>query len=392
MRKRNLAALLLLIGALAFVAAGCGGDDEAEETGAAPTEPGEEAAAACEGAIAVMAPITGDAASIGQEQLNFTQFAVQKFNEENGTSYTLEEVDTQLDPAQASTGAQRIVSDSNILGVVGPAGSQEVEAVGPIFEREPIAYVSGSATATSLTESGDFPSFFRTVPNDDAQGPTIGEFIANTLTAETVWIIDDQSSYSTGLADTAAGSLEDAGADVSRESISQDQSDFSALVSRVADADVIFLPWQLGTQGQVFGQQLAEQGSDAVIVGSDGLFTEDFSIQGAYVSSFAPDIKEIESSQPLVEEYEADFGEFTSTFGPPSYAATNALLTAVQQACDDAGGTPSREQVIDAMRNVSVDESILGSTLSFTDQGDVEGGQFYIFQIQGPGQYELQQG
>jgi branched-chain amino acid transport system substrate-binding protein len=391
MRKRNLAALLLLIGALAFVAAGCGGDDEAEETGAAPTEPGEEAAA-CEGAIAVMAPITGDAASIGQEQLNFTQFAVQKFNDDNGTSYTLEEVDTQLDPAQASTGAQRIVSDSNILGVVGPAGSQEVEAVGPIFEREPITYVSGSATATSLTESGDFPSFFRTVPNDDAQGPTIGEFIANTLTAETVWIIDDQSSYSTGLADTAAGSLEDAGADVSRESISQDQSDFSALVSRVGDADVIFLPWQLGTQGQVFGQQLAEQGSDAVIVGSDGLFTEDFSIEGAYVSSFAPDIKEIESSQPLVEEYEAGFGEFTSTFGPPSYAATNALLTAVQQACDDAGGTPSREQVIDAMRNVSIDESILGSTLSFTDQGDVEGGQFYIFQVTGPGQYELQEG
>ena len=391
MRKRNIAALLLLIAALAFVAAGCGGDDEGEETGAAPTEPGAEAAA-CEGAIAVMAPITGEAASIGQEQLNFTQFAVQKFNEENGTSYTLEEVDTQLDPAQASTGAQRIVADGNILGVVGPAGSQEVEAVGPIFEQEPIAYVSGSATRTSLTESGDFPSFFRTVPNDDAQGPTIGEFIATTLNAETVWIIDDQSSYSTGLADTAATSLEDAGVNVSRESISQDQSDFSALVSRVVDADVVFLPWQLGTQGQVFGQQLAEQGSDAVIVGSDGLFTEDFSIEGAYVSSFAPDIKGIESSQPLVEEYEAGFGEFTSTFGPPSYAATNALLTAIQQACDDAGGQPSREQVVEGMRNVSIDESILGGSLSFTDQGDVEGGQFYIFQITGPGQYELQPG
>ena len=150
MRKRHLAALLLLIGALAFVAAGCGGDDdEAAPTEPPPEEPGE--AVSCEGGIAVMAPITGDAASIGQEQLNFVQFAVQRFNEDNGTNYTLEEVDTQLDPAQASTGAQRIVANSSILGVVGPAGSQEVEAVGPIFERAPIAYVSGSATRVSLT-------------------------------------------------------------------------------------------------------------------------------------------------------------------------------------------------------------------------------------------------
>lgn len=392
MRKRNLAALLLLIAALAFLAAGCGGDDDGEETGAAPPAEEPAAAADCTGAIAAIAPITGDAASIGQEQFNFMQFAVQRFNEENGTDYRLEEFDTQLDPAQASTAAQQIVANSDILGVVGPAGSQEVEAVGPIFEREGITYVSGSATRVSLTQSGDFAHFFRTVPNDDAQGPTIGEFIASTLDPQTVWVIDDQTSYSTGLADTATAALEEAGIEVNRESISQDQTDFSALVSRVAGADVALLPWQLGTQAQTFGQQLAEQGSDAVIVGGDGLFTEDFAIEGSYVSSFAPDIKGIPESQELVEAYEAEFGEFTSTFGPPSYAATNSLLTAIQQACQDAGGTPDRQAVTDAMDNISIDQSILGGPLSFDENGDVEGGQFFIFQVTGKGQYELQTG
>lgn len=390
MRKRNLAALFLLIAALAFVAAGCGGDDD-DAVGTEPVEePGD--AVACEGTIAVMAPITGDAASIGQEQLNFVQFAVQKFNETSGTNYTLEEVDTQLDPAQASTGAQRLVANDDILGVVGPAGSQEVEAAGPIFERATMAYVSGSATRTDLTQSGNFPSFFRTVPHDDVQGPTDGEFIANTLNAETVWVIDDQSSYSTGLADAAAKTLEDAGVDVSRESISQDQADFSALVSRVADADLVFIPWQLANQGQVFGQQLAEQGSDAVIFGADGLLTEDFSIEGAYVSSFAPDIKAIESSQPLVEEYEADFGEFTSPFGPPSYLATEVLLSGIQQACEDAGGQPSREQVVEAVGGVTIDETILGGPLEFDENGDPKDATFYIFKVTGKGQYELQEG
>jgi branched-chain amino acid transport system substrate-binding protein len=391
MRKRHLLGLVAIVAMLAFVAAGCGDDDEeaADTTAtAAETDGGAGAAEDCGGTIAVMAPITGDAASIGAEQLNFTKFAVSQYNEENGTTFELEEVDTQLDPAQASTGAQRVVSNDAIVGVVGPAGSQEIEAVGPLFTRENMAFVSPSATATSLTTSGDFPTFFRVVPNDDAQGPTVGEFIASTLNAESVWIIDDQTSYSTGLADSAAGALEDAGVTVERESVNQDQSDFSSLVSRVADADVIFLPWQLANKAQVFGQQLAEQGSDAVIVGSDGLFSEDFSINGAYVSSFAPDIKGIESSADLVSGYEAEFGEFSSTFGPPAFAATNALLTAVTAACE--GGTAERQAVVDQLKEVNIETSILGGPLSFTDEGDVEGGEFYIFKVTGKGQYELQ--
>jgi branched-chain amino acid transport system substrate-binding protein len=392
MKKHYLAAWLILVLSLAIAAAGCGGDDEegAGTTGETATGPAQ--AAACTGSIAVMGPFTGDAASIGEEQLNFTKFAVQKFNEENGTDYQLEEVDTQLDPAQASTGAQRIVSNSDILAVVGPAGSQEVDAVGPIFTRENITFISPSATDTKLTESGNYPTFFRDVPNDAQQGPTDAEFIADTLGAQNVWVIDDQSSYSTGLADSATTALEDAGATVERESINQKQNDFSALVSRVKDADVAFLPWQLGSQAQTFGQQLAEQGSDTVIVGSDGLFTEDFSIKESYVSSFAPDIKSIESSADLVSEYEAEFGEFSSTFGPPAYAATNALLTAIQQACTDAGGTPAREDIVDAMRNVNIEESILGGPLSFDENGDPEGAKFYIFKVTGKGQYELQTG
>jgi branched-chain amino acid transport system substrate-binding protein len=391
MKKHYLAALLALVLSLAIAAAGCGGDDdEGAATGGGETATGPAQAASCTGSIAVMGPFTGDAASIGQEQLNFTKYAVEKFNEDNGTDYKLEEIDTQLDPSQASTGAQRVVSNDDIIAVVGPAGSQEISAVGPIFTRENITFISPSSTATELTESGDFPTFFRDVPNDAAQGPTDAEFIADTLGAKNVWVIDDQSSYSTGLADSTSSALEDAGVTVERESITQKQTDFSAIVSRVKDADVVFLPWQLGTQAQTFGNQLAEQGSDTVIVGSDGLFTEDFSIKGSYVSSFAPDIKSIESSQELVEGYEAEFGEFSSTFGPPAYAATNALLTAVNQACQDAGGTPAREDIDEAMHNVNIEQSILGGPLSFDDKGDPEGAKFYIFKVIGKGKYELQ--
>jgi branched-chain amino acid transport system substrate-binding protein len=387
MKKRQLAVWLALVLGLAVIAAGCGGDDD-DEAGGTTTETAA-AAEDCTGSIAIMAPITGDAAAIGTEQLNFAKFAVQRYNEENGTDFTLEEGDTQLDPAQASTVGQRYASDDSILAVVGPAGSQEVEAVGPIFTREDLGFISASATRTSLTESGDFPTFFRVVPNDDAQGPTIGQFIVDELDAQSVFIVDDQTSYSTGLADSATATLEENDVTVERDSVNQDQSDFSALVGRVGDADVVFLPWQLANKAQVFAQQLQEQGSDAVVFGSDGLFSEDFTQQGAYVSSFAPDIKGIESSQELVTAYEADFGEFSSTFGPPVYAATEVVLGAISRACEE--GEPTREAVVEQLGNTDEDETILGDPIRFDDNGDVEGAQFYIFQVQGKGQYELVQ-
>ncbi len=383
------AALFALVLALSVLVAGCGGDDESASgtTEAATTGDGGDGGGDCSGAIGIMAPITGDAGSIGTEQLNFAKFAVDRFNEENGTDFTLVEGDTQLDPAQASTVGTRFGSDDDILAIVGPAGSQEVEAVGPIFQREGLAFISGSATATSLTD-GRFETFSRVVPNDDAQAPTIASYITDELDADSVVIIDDQTSYSRPLADGVQENLEDADVTVSRESVNQDQTDFSSLVSGVPDdADVVVLPWQIAANAQIFGQQLKEQGKDAVIVGSDGLFSpSDFTIDGSFVSSFAPDITNIEESTELAEAFEAEYGDF-GTFGPPTYAATEVLLTAMNAVCED-GGELTREAVAEQVRETTIEESILGGSLSFTDTGDPEGAEFFVFTIEG-GEYML---
>jgi branched-chain amino acid transport system substrate-binding protein len=385
------ALLLVLVLALGLLASGCGSDDE--EAGEATTETATEtdtgggAAADCSGEIGIMAPITGDAGSIGTEQLNFAKFAVDRFNEENGTEFTLVEGDTQLDPAQASTVGQRFASNDDILAVVGPAGSQEIEAVGPIFTREDLAFVSPSATATSLTD-GRFESFYRVVPNDAAQAPTDAAYMVDNLDAANVVIIDDQTSYSRPLADGVQEALEEADVTVSRESVNQDTTDFSSLVSGIGDdVDVVFLPWQIAANAQIFGQQLKEQGKDAVIFGSDGLFSpDDFTIDGSYVSSFAPDITGIEESADLVEAYTAEYGDF-GTFGPPTYAAANVILTAMSDLCE-GGDELTREAIVEQIGETSIDDSILGGSLSFTESGDPEGAEFYIFTIEG-GEYTL---
>ena len=370
----------MLATAIVLVVAGCSSDDSGGSGGSG----GQ--AASCNGSVGVMGPFTGDAASIGKEQLNWAKFAVERFNSENKTNYALVEGDTQLDPAQASTVAQQFLSNDAIKGVVGPAGSQEVEAVGPIYTRAGLGFVSGSATKTDLTD-GSRPTFFRVVPRDDVQGPTDAKYMIDNLKVKKVMIIDDQTSYSTGLADATDGTLKSGGVTTSRESVNQKQSDFSSLVSKVsADTDAVFLPWQLAAKAQVFSQQLSEQGKKAIIFGTDGLFApEDFKADGSYVSSFAPDIKAIPASADLVSAFTAKYGEF-GTFGPPTYAATQIVLTAMNEACK--AGNLDRKGVVDKLKTTNVSNSILGSDLKFNSSGDVDGAQFYIFKIQG-GKYTL---
>lgn len=387
MTRTRLLAIILTLALAAITAAGCGDDDDDGGNGGGGGG-GENAAADCTASIGLMAPITGDAAPLGEEQRNWGKFGLDEFNKANGTKFKLVEGDTQLDPGQASTVAQQMVSNDAVLGVVGPAGSQEIDAVGPVFERADLAFVSQSATATELT-NGDYPTFSRVVPKDSVQGPTDAKYIADELGAKKVVVVDDQSSYSTGIADVLQEELEGANVTVQRESVSQKATDFSAIVSRIPDdADVVFLPWQLAASAQQVGKQMQEQGKDAVIFGSDGLFSpDDFSIEGSYVSAFAPDITSIPESKEVADAYTKQYGEF-GTFGPPTYAAMEVVANAIMAACEE--GEPSREAVTDQIRNVEIPDSLLGQPIRFDENGDLINAKFFIFRVK-KGNFELVQ-
>jgi branched-chain amino acid transport system substrate-binding protein len=342
--------------------------------------------------IAIMTPITGSAAWIGEQQLNFARLAVEEFNRAHGTGIGLVEGDTQLSPATAATLAQRLVSDDRVYAIVRPAGSQEVSAATPIAALANLAMISPSATNTELTEQG-WRHFFRVVPRDDVQGPTAATFIVDQLGARMVWVIDDQSSYSKGLADQAERVLRQRGVAIRRESVSQSDTDFSALVTRVkaGQPDVLFIPFQVASQAALLARQLGEQGVGARLVGGDGLFSvEEFitaaagASEGAYASFFAPDVSAVEAARPILETYRARHGE-VGPFGASAYAATMVALEAIQRVRES--GTLSREAVVAEIACTDQPTSILGTPIAFDAKGDVKDATFFIFQVRG-GKFE----
>ena len=316
--------------------------------------------AACESpTIGFIGPITGDAAFIGKEQLGFARYAIRRLG---GGAIKLREADSQLEPAQAARVARTLHADPDVLAVVGPAGSQEVLAVAPVFmQANRLPFISGSATRAALT-SGSIPNFFRVVPNDDAQPPTIARFIRRPLRARDVFVVDDQTAYSRRLANDVQSRLRAAGVDVTRRSVSRKSTDFEALVATIpSDVDVVFLPWQIAANAQLFGQELKKQRKRAVVFGSDSVDSGDFRVPGSYVTGFAPDIRAIAGNGPFIEGYGR---RFVSNFGPPVYVATQAAIAAIRKACSD--GAATRAEVQKHLRATFIRRIVLGGSLSFT--------------------------
>jgi branched-chain amino acid transport system substrate-binding protein len=345
--------------------------------------------------IGVAAPLTGDAASLGQQQLKWAQYFVTRYNRTHRNKLRIVQGDTQLpNTAQAIQVAERFASNSQILAVVGPAGSQEVQVSTAPLRGGGVGNVSGSATRTSLTDGSRRGYFFRVVPNDDQQGPRVASYIRTTLRATKVVIVDAQNTYSTGLSDTVEKILKDAGLDVRRESVAEATvTDFSSLVARIpADTQVVYVPWQLAPKAQLFGQQLRAAGKQARLFGSDGLFDPDnFKIPNSLVSFFPIDLR----SAVITAYRRGPGGGKTDLFGLPSYVATDVIARAIDKACANGQATRAEVRRFINQTNIPRAQSLLGFQVRFVQRvaaplgpGDMQRpADFGIYQINNQGAY-----
>lgn len=332
--------------------------------------------------LGFLGPLTGPAGFLGQEQISWLKFGVQKYNKAQKTQFKVAEGDTQLKAPVARTVARKFVSDSKIMTVIGGSESQAVRVSGNLFEKVNLASVSGSATAIDLTKGHPYTTFFRIIPNDAIQGPDIVAFVSKNLKAKNVVIIDSQDDYSLPLAKGVARGLAARGVKVSRESVSADDTDFSSVVANVGnDVNVVVFATQVATAANTLSQQLREQGKKAVVFGTDGAYSpSQFKPRSGYVSVFAPDLHFDAKARSIVREY----GRFvkkdiSGAYGPATYMAGWVAMAAITKSCAD--GTTTRAEIVKLVRATNV-PSIIGDNIRFDAKGDLKGGgEFVIYKI-----------
>lgn len=371
MRRAYSRGLVAAMAASALVLSACGGDDEGDTGGG-----GEELT------IGFIGAQTGPNAQLGINPSNGVELALEQHNAKPGvTQVKLIKYDTQGDPAQATNQVKKAVSDG-VVAVVGPVFSGESKTGVPILEEAGIPNVSPSATAVALAANG-WKTWHRVLANDDVQGPGVADFMATTLAAKNVVVIDDQSEYGKGLADAVRKQLGTKGVKIAvNESLNPEESSFSSTINAVkpANADAIFFGGYYAAAGKLV-KQLRDSGVQGTFVSGDGSLDANFisgagdAAEGALLSCTCSSA--VGSTDPEVQkfatDYQAKFSAEPATYSAEGYDATNAILKAIDE------GKTTTEDINTYL--ATIDFKGVSKPIKFTPTGELEGSLLFITEV-----------
>jgi branched-chain amino acid transport system substrate-binding protein len=341
-------------------------------------------------------PFTGGLSKIGLDCLNAINYAVDQFNASQTKIKVLVEVgDDAADPAKAALTAEKLVSDTGVVAVLGPMISACLQAAEPVLEKGKLPMVTQSGTNDALSQQG-FTVFHRICPVDAAQGAAVAGMLAADLKAAKIYIIEDKGTYGVGLADQVQKTLKTkynyTDAQMQRSSITPDDKDFAALITRVKafQPDAFFAAITNPAEYAMIAKQMAQMGYKVQLVGADGVKDKgDFidnaagSTEGTYFTSLGPLIES--STNPdaiaLVKYWTEKYGGL-SMFTPQTYEAANVILDAITRAYEATGGKVTRESVSEALKTTKY-TGILGFPIEFQPNGDLVSSGVFIGKVEG---------
>lgn len=202
--------------------------------------------------IATLQAISGDVASLGEDQNRGVELAIADRGEVAGHPVEVaQEEDDQCSPEGGTTGARRIAANENVVGVIGTSCSGAGVAASPILSENGIVLISGSNTSPALTslngEVGtDFhPGYARTAHNDEVQGAAAATFAFEELGVTRAASINDGDPYTQGLTSVFDGAFEELGGEiVVSTAVGADDTDMRPVLTEIdaAGAQLIYFP------------------------------------------------------------------------------------------------------------------------------------------------------
>ncbi len=328
---------------------------------------------------------TGDLAGYGLPALNAAKLVVEKINASggiNGKKVEIVQQDDQCKPELSTNAATRLIAD-NVEIVMGHTCSGANKAALPMYEDKKIVSISPSATSPELTQSGKFPHFFRTTAPDDAQARLAATFSTQVLGAKKVALLHDKGDYGKTYAEFVKKFIEAEGKAtvVYFEGITPGAVDYSTAVQKIArsGADTLIFGGYYPEASKLITSIKARK-MKINFVSEDGVKTEAFlklagkDGEGVYASS-SFDYSELPVTKEAYAAHRKAFGSDPGQFFDNAYAATQALLNAVQK----AGGTSDHEAIMKALRTEYVDTPL--GKIRFDAKGDCEGAGFAMFKV-----------
>lgn len=336
---------------------------------------------------------SGDLASYGLPTVKAAELVVGNINKKggiNGKKVELLIEDDGCKPELATNTATRLLSQGVDI-VLGHICSGATKAALPIYKNANIVLMSPSATNPSLTQSGEYPNFFRTIASDDAQAATEVEFSINTLGAKKIAIIHDKGDYGKGLAEFAKKFVElsNKAEVVIYEGVTPGAVDYSAIVQKIkrVTPDVVIFGGYHPEASKIVSM-MRKKRMKTLFVSDDGVKDATFikvagkDSEGVYATG-PKDQTDNPIAKAAVAAHKETYNSDPGAFFENAYAAALALLNGVEKA-----GTTDYAALTKALRSEKVDTPV--GTISFDEKGDAVGVGFAMYRVQNGKYVEVQ--
>ncbi|MFD2370943.1 branched-chain amino acid ABC transporter substrate-binding protein [Brevibacillus sp. GCM10020057] len=398
MKKQKTLSILAATFALGSLLAGCGGGQNAAPQQGGTSEQSGGNGGAANGkleklVIGVVGPMSGQYSDYGSTAKAGAEYALKEKLEDFkklGFDVELSAQDDQADPKQGVAVAQMLISNPDVVGVVGHATTGASITAAAQYEQENLVMVSPSATGSDLTEQGK-KIVHRICARDDQQGSKAAIYAKNQLGIKTAFLMHDKQAYGQGLAEEVKKQFEKDGVKIlGFEGVTAGEKDYSAVINQIvaANPEMVYFGGYYSDAG-IIVKQAREKGFKGVFMGGDGYDSADLvkiagteNANNVVFTSTVGDVGATEEGKKWISDFEAATGNKVGIFTSFGYDSMGVMLHGLEEAIKANGGKkPTREQVLNAVHNTK-DYKGKFVNVTFDDKGDNTFASVYVYKYE----------
>ncbi|AZV44969.1 branched-chain amino acid ABC transporter substrate-binding protein [Peribacillus asahii] len=323
--------------------------------------------------IGVISYLTGPGAAYGEAITNGFKLAQKEINKEGKVKIDLVIEDSVGKQEQALSAAQKLMSDDEIVALLGPTLSTEMNVVGPEADLNGIPIMGTSTTAVGIPQIGEYV-FRNSIPESLAIPAAMKKAVEKYDVKKVALLYGNDDVLTKSGYDTMKEEVEKMGLEVvTTQTFQKGQSDYNAQLTKIKSLKPdLILASALYNEGAVIMDQARKLGITIPFVGGNGFNSPEViniagkAADGLIVATpwFAG--KEDPKVQGFIKAYEAEYGKKPDQFAAQAYDALYIYAEALGNA-----GEADRDAFRDALAEIKGFEGILGS-FSFDKDGDVE--------------------
>jgi branched-chain amino acid transport system substrate-binding protein len=341
-------------------------------------------------AIAVVGPITGQFALLGEQVKRGAEMAVKDINAQGGVlnqKVSLIVGDDACDPKQAVAVAKKMVSN-NVRFVAGHLCSGSSIPASAVYAENKVLMISPASTNPELTDAAfkkGWKNVFRVSGRDEAQGIVAGKFLATAFKGKKIAILHDKTAYGKGLADETRKNLRAAGGEEAMfEAYTAGEKDYTELISRMKAAGITaFYVGGYHIEAGLMIRQAFEQGYKPRLISGDVLVTKEFwKVSGpageGTLMTYLPDQRKKAQAKAVVAQF------MKEKYDPEGYTLYTYAAIQVWAEATKRANSLEMADLSKVLRGGTY-ETVIGK-LTFDNKGDVKNPE-YVWYVWRNGKY-----